>query len=83
MVLANIGIPVNGKKIKALREKQRLSQELLSEQSFHKKCYIPMATLKRAESSKSVSYRTLVKIATFFGIGSDSFVDPDVEELQD
>ena len=62
-----------------------MSQELLSEQSFHERCYIPPATLKRAEGSRSVSNRTLRKFAVFFGIGADSIVEPEliVEEVKE
>lgn len=45
-----------------------MSQEQLSEQSLSLKCYVSIATLKRAECGKPISRQTLYKLTKFFGV---------------
>lgn len=80
--MANNGVCINGKKLKQLRGEKNLSQEQLAESSFHENCYISIATVKRAESSQSVSNRILKNICTFFGITTDELIEPEPESNQ-
>lgn len=53
-----------------------MSQESLSEQSLNLKCYISIATLKRAELGKPISRQTLYKLTKFFGVEPYVFISP-------
>ncbi|WP_286175393.1 hypothetical protein [Enterobacter sp. Cy-643] len=45
--------------------------------SLNSKCYISIATLKRAELGKPVSRRTLNKLLTFFDIEPEALLEAD------
>ena len=78
--MANQGVPVNGKKLKELRQKKNLSQEQLAKLSFHENCYIPIETLKRAESSDPMSDDVIQNICAFFGITQEEIVAQNPEK---
>lgn len=81
-VMNHKGTRINGKNLKELRLKKRLSQEALSEESFHQNCYVSTATLKRAELGCCVSNNTLKKLAAFFDVSSDCLIECE-QSIQD
>jgi|GEM_PF-5987353 len=76
------GTRINGKNLKELRLKKRLSQEALAEESFHQNCYVSTATLKRAELGFCVSSETVNKLATFFNV-KPNYIIAYEQEVQD
>jgi transcriptional regulator with XRE-family HTH domain len=64
--MSHNGIFINSLALKHLRQNKKLSQEALSYLSLERKCYISVATLKRAELGKPVSRQTLDKLVKFF-----------------
>jgi hypothetical protein len=60
--------------LKALRQR-RGGREALSEQFQERRQCLTRAAIKRAESGKSVPYRTVRHLAAFYGIGVESLID--------
>ncbi|WP_145916218.1 MULTISPECIES: helix-turn-helix domain-containing protein [Dickeya] len=60
-----------------------MSQEELSERSLESRCYISIATIKRAELGKPVSRQTLHKLAKFFDVAVDNLIMPVRERIYD
>lgn len=77
---------INGKRLKALREKHALSQEGLEHACSQKKgCSVSIATIKRAELGNKLSKRTVGRLATFFSVPieellSTTLADSEIEK---
>lgn len=56
------------KVLKTLRRSKGLSQEAMARDCFNSGCAVSLATLKRAESGKSVLYRTAHNIAKYYSV---------------
>lgn len=59
----------------------------MSELSMKKHCYVPLSTLKRAESGKPVSIKTCASLENFFGVSNlydspQNETDGDLMELK-
>jgi len=59
---------IDSQRLKQLRRENGLSQEALAEACEKKHLRVSIATIKRAETKKPVSYRTLNNIAQFFNV---------------
>lgn len=59
---------IDSQRLKQLRRENGLSQEALAEACEKKHLRVSIATIKRAETNKPVSYRTLNNIAQFFNV---------------
>jgi hypothetical protein len=59
---------LNSDIIKSLRLNMFLSQNSLANKSLESGCSLSLATIKRAESGKNVSFRTVINYATFFDV---------------
>ena len=60
--------------LKALRQR-RGGREALSEQFQERRLCLTRAAIKRAESGKSVQYRTARHLAVYYGIGVETLID--------
>ncbi len=47
----------------------------MAEQSLKQKCYISIATIKRAELNHPVSLQTLKKLSIFFNVNTDVLIE--------
>ncbi len=65
---------LNTKELKRLRKLQGLSQEGLAYACEQRCLRASIATIKRAESGKAVSFRTAHELATFFDVGIEVLV---------
>lgn len=61
-------IKLNREMIKSLRLNMLLSQNTLANSSLDAGCPLSLATIKRAESGKSVSFRTVINYAAYFNV---------------
>lgn len=59
---------LNSEQLKSLRRKQGMSQEALSDACIERGLGLSLASVKRAESGKTVLYRTARHLAAFFGV---------------
>ncbi|WP_458576067.1 helix-turn-helix domain-containing protein [Aliamphritea spongicola] len=59
---------IDGARLKRLRREHGLSQEALADACERQHLRISIATIKRAETNKPVTLRTLHNLAEFFGI---------------
>lgn len=64
-------IRLDGQKIKELRALQYLSREMFSSKSQQMGCYLSISTLKRAESSNKIYFRTAQDIASILKVSLD------------
>ncbi len=64
-------IRLDGNKVKALRAQQCLSREMFSSKSQKMGCYLSISTLKRAESSNKIYFRTAQDIASILKVSLD------------
>jgi len=64
----NDKVLISGSKLKELRSKRGLSQEALCDVFYDKNIQVSIATLKRAELGKNVSYRVVKELASYFDV---------------
>jgi transcriptional regulator with XRE-family HTH domain/tetratricopeptide (TPR) repeat protein len=62
--------------LKRLRKARGLSQEALADLCFQRQLCVSIASIKRAETSKIVLYRTARHLAEVFGVPLDSLIPP-------
>lgn len=72
-------ISLSSRKLKALRRNFCLSQETLAFKTLEKKLGISIATIKRAESGKKVSYGTAYKLTNFYGVKLADIIEENTE----
>jgi len=73
---------IDGQKLKQLRRKYGLSQEALADACERQHLRVSIATIKRSETQKSVTHRTLNNLSTFFNIAATELLltQSDTEE---
>ncbi|WP_261841309.1 helix-turn-helix domain-containing protein [Aliamphritea ceti] len=65
---------IDGARLKRLRRENGLSQEALADACERQHLRISIATIKRAETNKAVTLRTLHNLAQFFSVPSDELL---------
>ncbi len=60
--------------LKSLRQQRFLSQEDLFNACQQRSLRVSLATIKRAETGKKVSYRTIRELSTFYAVPALSLV---------
>jgi len=61
-------------RLKALRKKHGWSQEVLADRSVTQRRWVSIASIKRAETGKSVLYRTARNLALLFQVELDALL---------
>lgn len=69
-------VTLSVQQLKALRQRQGLSQEAVAEQCVERRLCLSLASIKRAESGKPVLYRTARHFAAFYGIAVEALIPP-------
>ncbi|UXY15529.1 AAA family ATPase [Chitiniphilus purpureus] len=64
-------------KVAALRRRKLLTQAQLVQACLQQRLYVSIATLKRAEGGRSVSLRTAIDLARFFGVSVPELMAPE------
>lgn len=63
--------------LKSLRQQRFLSQEDLFNACQQRSLRVSLATIKRAETGKKVSYRTVRELSAFYAVPAASLVVPE------
>lgn len=69
---------ISGSKLKELRSKRGLSQEALCDVFYCQKIQVSIATLKRAELGKNVSYRVARELALYFDVTVEALLESSI-----
>ncbi|GGY36340.1 ATP-binding protein [Pseudoduganella albidiflava] len=75
-------VTLDARRLKALRQQRGLSQEALARLCFEQRLCVSIASIKRAETSKSVLYRTASHLARVFGSDIEALVAGPQEQQQ-
>ena len=74
----NDKVLIAGSKLKELRSKSGLSQEALCDVFYDQNIRVSIATLKRAELGKNVSYRVVKELASYFDVTVEALLDSSI-----